>query len=406
MYYKQPQYFGKFRCSGTDCTANCCFGWYINWTKSELDKIKLNPNCSPELAELIEKSFIQFDEKKPNNYMVKFGEDGRCPCQTEEGLCRIQKELGAEYLSNTCTVYPRYNSFYDKENDIVYRACYLSCQEIVRLLVNDEKAMDLVSIPIKEPKAQTVVYLDSDEDVLVNPILKKRCEIFDFLYKLIGDKKIPVETAIILGALVAQKITQLSDRKQYDMISEALQAFKKQIHSASALQSIEKIKPNYNVKFGVADKIIENALDFRMTDFLKSENGELDINRYIIGEQKLNEMMKDKPFWLRNIALNLILELCVPFKSKKHTIFENYSFFVAAIACVKLNAIAAAFAPEKLNIQTKGQTLHFEGIEKIYGLTGIISRRIFQSSQAFEKVTKVLNEFDMDSPAYLALLVK
>ena len=97
---------------------------------------------------------------------------------------------------------------------------------------------------------------------------------------------------------MAQKITQLSDRKQYDMISEALQAFKKQIHSASALQSIEKIKPNYNVKFGVADKIIENALDFRMTDVLKSENGELDINRYIIGEQKLNEMMKDKPFWL------------------------------------------------------------------------------------------------------------
>ena len=151
---------------------------------------------------------------------------------------------------------------------------------------------------------------------------------------------------------------------------------------------------------------MEDALDFSMTDFLKDENGELDVNRYLAGEAKLNEMMKGKPFWLRNIALSLILELGMPFKSKNNTIFENYSFFVAAVSCLKLNAIAAAYTAPKLTVKYHGQELCFVGIEKIYGLTGIISRRIFQSNMSFDKVTKVLSEFKWNSPVYLALLIK
>lgn len=406
MYYRQPKYYSEFRCSGAGCAANCCYGWRIDWKKREIDKVKNAPNCSTRLKEIIENSFIPKDGKDEGAYVVKLSENGKCPCQTEEGLCLIQKELGAEYLSNTCMIYPRHNAFIDT-NDIIYRGCYLSCQEVVRMLINDEKTADLVNISSKESVAgKAVIYSNTEADALAYPELKYLSEIFEFFYELIGDKKNPVETTIVLGALAAQKLTQLIGDKQYDLIPDALKAFRKQVHNAAALKSIDNIKPNYNVKFGVADKIIENALDFRMTDVLKNASGGLDVDKYLIGESKLNEMMADKPFWLRNIALSLILERCVPLEPKNHTVFENYSFFVAAVSCLKLNAIAAAFAPKKLTVQTKGQSLHFEGIEKIYGLTGVISRRIFQNSAAFDKVTGVLNEFDMDSPAYLALLVK
>lgn len=405
MYYKQPGYYGEFMCSGSECTANCCFGWRIDWKKTEIDKVKNAPNCSAVLKEIVENNFVPRYIKDENAYVVKLGEDGRCPCQTEEGLCLIQKELGAEYLSDTCTVYPRYNAF--SNSGVIYRGCYLSCQEIVRKLINDEKAADFVSVQTKEDlMGKSTLYPNAADLIEIYPEYEYRSEVFEFFSKLIGNKMYPVETTIILGALAAQKLTQLIDDKKYDLIPEALKAFGKQIHNAAALRSIDNIKPNYNVKFGIADKIIESALDFRMTDVLKNEKGEPDIDRYLIGEAKLNDMMKDKPFWLRNIAMALVLELCVPFKSKEHTAFENYSFFVAAVSCIKLNAIAAAFAPDKLNIQTKGQTLHFEGNEKIYGLTGVISRRILQNTLAFDSVIRVLNEFDMDSPAYLALLVK
>ena len=403
MYFRQPKYYSEFKCIGPECTANCCYGWRIDWKKDEIDKVKNAPNCSAELKKLIENSFIFISEDK---YQVVFDERGKCPCVTEDGLCRIQKELGAEYLSKTCMYYPRYNTFSAIDGRI-YRGCNLSCKEIVKKLVNDERATELVNIPIKDNNFHhSLVYSLTEDELEKYPHFKYCGEIFEFFYELIGDKRNNVETNIILGALAAQKLTQLTDDEQFDRIPDALKAFRKQIHNAGALKSIDSIKPNYNVKFGIAEKIIEKALVFRMTDVIKDENGELDVDRYLIGEAKLNEMMEDKPFWLRNIALSLLLELGVIFKSKKHSIFENYSFFVAAISCLKLNVIAAAFAPEKIDIQTKGQTLHFEGIEKIYGLTGIISRRIFQSQTAFNNITKVLSEFDMDSPAYLALLVK
>ena len=407
MDYRQPKYYGEFKCSGSECTVNCCFGWNIQWSKDEIDKVKNAPNCSESLKELIENSFIKSEEKNENNFLVKLSESQRCPCQTEDGLCMIQKELGAEYLSDTCTVYPRFNAFNIPGSSIVFRGCYLSCQEVVRKLLNDEKATDLINVSTKDtPAAVTVKSSNSEEDIFMYPELKYRNDLFEFFYELIGDKKRSVETSIVLGALAAQKLTQLIEDEQQDRIPEALEAFKKQVHNAAALRSIDDIKPNYNVKFGIADKITENALDFKMTDVLKDRSGELDVDRYLFGEAKLNDMMKDRPFWLRNIALNLLIELCMPFKSKTHSIYENYSFFVAAVSCLKLNAVASAFAPEKVNIQTKGQTLPFEGIEKIYGLTGIISRRIFQDNAAFDRVLNVLSEYDMDSPAYLALLIK
>ena len=403
MYYRQPQYYNKFSCIGPECTANCCFGWRIDWSKDEIDKVKSAPNCSGDLKDKIENVFIPFKDK----FKVEFDENGKCPCLTEEGLCQIQKELGAEYLSHTCMIYPRYNLFYDPDNITMYRGCNLSCNEVVRLLINDEKAAELVNVPTQESHiGKSMSHYDSEIDMAVSPEIVYRRELFEFFYELIGNKKCNVETNIILGALAAQKITQLINGEQYDRIPEALTAFRKQVHNAAALRSIDNIKPNYNVKFGVADKITENAVSFRMTDVLKNEYGKLDIERYLTGEAKLNEMMKDRPFWLRNIALALILELGVPFKNKKLTVFENYSFFVAAVSCLKLNAIAAAFAPEKVDIHTKGQTLHFEGVDKIYGLTGIICRRILQNDITPTNVIDVLREFDMDSPAYLALLIK
>lgn len=407
MYYRQPRYYSKFCCSGEECKANCCYGWAIVWKKDEIEKLKGAPNCSDELREKIEKGFVPSIDGDETSFVINLDQNEKCPFQREDGLCEIQKELGAKYLSKTCTLFPRYNSFIDLDKNIVYRGCVMSCQEVVRMLVNEENAAELVNIPIKEKKLNvSMKYNYKEKDIFENPGLKYRLEIFSFFYDLIGDKNCSLETTMVLGALAAQKLTQLINNDQFSRIPEALKAFRKQTNDSAAIRSIDGIKPNYNVKFGVANKITESALSFNISDTLKDQNGALDVDRYISGEEKLGEMMKDKPFWLRNIALAMLLDSFVPFTSLKHTVFENYSFFVAAISCIKLNAIASAYAPEEINITFQDNTLHFKGIEKIYGLTGMISRRIFQDATAFKNVTKVLNEYDMDSPAYLALLIK
>ncbi|MBD5384028.1 MAG: hypothetical protein HDR72_03400 [Ruminococcaceae bacterium] len=118
MYFRQPRYFGDFKCIGGTCTNSCCIGWRIDWHKNEIDKITDAPECSEELRELVGKSFVKIENS--DKYIVALGAGGRCPFLTEDNFCRIQRELGAEYLSNTCSIYPRHHII---AGDAVYRYC-------------------------------------------------------------------------------------------------------------------------------------------------------------------------------------------------------------------------------------------------------------------------------------------
>lgn len=76
MYHRQPKYYSEFKCSGSECKSNCCFGWYIEWSKEEVDKVKNAAGCSPQLKEIVEIYFIPTSQKDENKYFVKFNENG------------------------------------------------------------------------------------------------------------------------------------------------------------------------------------------------------------------------------------------------------------------------------------------------------------------------------------------
>lgn len=58
--------------------------------------------------------------------------DGRCPMWREDGLCRIQAELGEAALCKTCREFPRLTHDY---GDFVERGLELSCPEAARLIL-------------------------------------------------------------------------------------------------------------------------------------------------------------------------------------------------------------------------------------------------------------------------------
>lgn len=401
MYYRQPRYFGEFQCIGSDCSDNCCYGWCIDWTKEEVEKVKNAPNISSELKELVEEAFIPCGDNT-EKYKVEFDERKKCPCVTSEGLCRIQRELGAEYLSFTCASYPRSAL---GAPEVIYRYCCASCREITRRLLNDKNAVELMSCPKDDPRAVNVVNKSTDE-AIAHPELKYRSELLEFFHELISDKKIPVETAIILGALAAQKLTEIVSLKEYDRIPEAIKAFRKQLHNAEQLKAIENIKPNYYLKFGFLSELIEKVVKDGATALLHDETGTLNIDLYNRGEQGLRESLKGREFFLRNLALNLLFEFAVPFKFEEKNILENYGLFVAAFGLLKLNLIAVCSTEKGITMRTHGQEFVYHGDDKIIGMTAIICRGICQNSSKAKMVIGLLNDNKFTTPAYLALLVK
>lgn len=402
MYYRQPRYYNEFQCIGGTCIDNCCYGWRIDWTKEEVEKVKNAPNISSELKAIVETGF-EPNNKFEGKYMIKFKEDGKCPFQTEEGLCHIQKELGVEYLSHTCTVYPR------RQLDIptcTYRFLSMSCREVIRRLLFEENACDLMSVRGSKE-------FERHDCSFTKGVLKKRPEMkyykdtFEFYYELISDKKLSIETAIIFGALAAQKLTEIAEKKESDRIPEALKAFRKQFHNPEQIKKIENIKPNYHLKLGFMAELMEKVIRGGVTPLLHDKTGSLNIDLYNNGEESLREALKGREFFLRNLALNLLFEFNVPFCFEDHNIFENYSMFVAAFGLLKLNLIAACCSGQhNIAYSADRRKFVYEGDDKLIGITAIVCRGICQSKDKEEVILAMLNAFNFTSPAYLALLVK
>lgn len=400
MYYRQPRYFGGFKCLGGACTNTCCVGWRIDWKKEEIDKVANAPNCSPELKELVEKSF----EKQENSdkYAVALDNKKRCPLLTEDNFCRVQRELGEEYLSDTCKIYPRHHSIL---GNTVYRYCSMSCPEIMRNLLNDEKSMDLVNIKVTQETTVRVSKLNTPEMLQKHPEIKYCAELREFFYEIIADKKHDIETSIILGALTAQSISKLVENGDYDRIPEAIKQIKPQLHNGAQLKSIENIKPNYYIKLGVLGELLKNLLDMNVMMALIDNEGRPNIDLYLQGEERLANTFADRPFYLRNIALNMFLSFDMPFKLRDNTIFENYSIFVTALALFKLNVIATAELTER--VDDKEIHSNRENTEKYINKSAtLISRKLCHNDLNLKDLLGELKRHNFTSPAYLALLIK
>lgn len=400
MYYRQPRYFKDFRCIGGACSYSCCIGWSITWSREEIDLVKNAPGCSPVIKALCENVFEYNETLK--KYIV-ICENKRCPFLTEDNFCRIQRELGEEYLSHTCKTYPRH---YFVTFNAVYRSCVMTCREIMNFILNNDRAMDLVNIGVKQKHFITASY-DTDEDMKIHPELKFREDIFEFFYETIGEKNRAVEDSLVLGALAAQSLTRLVEQGELDRIPEALRSFRKQYHNPEQLRSITNIKPRYSVKLamlGELFKALSAASSFPdVTVTLVDGEGKYNIDLYTSGEKQLNEKIGGNTFYMRNIALALLLELKIPFDLKDRTIFENYSVFAVAFALFKLNTIAISELRDRLPGEIKEE---FDLMEYIARSAVMISRSISHNSGNRETIIKLLAQNGMTTPAYLALLVK
>ena len=414
MYFRQPRYFGDFKCIGGTCSNSCCIGWRIDWYKNEIDKITDDPRCSEELKELVSKSFAQIENS--NIYPVILGAGKRCPFLTEDNFCKIQRELGAEYLSHTCSVYPRHHII---AGEAAYQYCNMSCPEVMNKLLNSEKSMDLVNVAIREHITIKGAAMNNENLLAEHPELKYRGELLEFFYEINADKKHDVETSIILGALAAQSLSKIVDAKDYDSIPEAIKQIKPQFHNGAQLKSIKNIKPNYYVKLGAVGEILKSIFQVNIMSALTDKEGKPNIDLYIRGEKRLADTFKERQFYLRNIALNLLLEFVLPFKFIGKTIFENYSIFAAAFALFKLNVIATAeltdLAERKASnpkVDVIGGNLKIKVVAKydtekyINKSAALISRNICHNNENAKKLLEELHNRNFSTPAYLALLIR
>lgn len=125
MEIRFPAYYYAFRCIAADCPDSCCKEWTVDVDdKSAAFYRSLNGDLGDRLRSVLEDT---------EDGTVMTIENGRCPMWQQDGLCRIQAELGHDTLCKTCREFPRLRHDY---GDFVELGLELSCPEAARLIFN------------------------------------------------------------------------------------------------------------------------------------------------------------------------------------------------------------------------------------------------------------------------------
>ena len=164
MEILRPSYFDQFHCIAGACPDSCCKEWAVVVDESSAEYYRQLPG---DLGDALRSAMTEED----GDIILALTPDRRCPMWRDDGLCRIQAQLGEAALCNTCTQFPRLRHDY---GTFVELGLELSCPEAARLILSDTHCQcSMQTVPGgEEPE-----YAPEDMEVL----LRSREAVLEFL---------------------------------------------------------------------------------------------------------------------------------------------------------------------------------------------------------------------------------
>ena len=184
-----PKYYEKFTCIAAACPDSCCKEWSVDVDAEAAAFYRQMPGAlGDRLREVLQDT---------EDGTVMAIENGRCPMWRDDGLCRIQSELGHDALCKVCREFPRLTHNY---GDFTELGLELSCPEAARLILS---GTDKTILSRNVPGGETPEY-----DTEAMAILQRtRSEFFAFL----KSASLPFPTLLTVLLLYAHSVQQELD---------------------------------------------------------------------------------------------------------------------------------------------------------------------------------------------------
>ncbi|WP_289140211.1 flagellin lysine-N-methylase [uncultured Brevibacillus sp.] len=336
----------------------------------------------------------------PENYArIKMNEERECSLLDENRLCSIQLQLGHEYLSNTCAIYPR---ILNKVDETVEKSTTLSCPEAARLVLLNEKGIQFFA---EEEPGDTPGFMS-------NKLSTAQKELFwdlrIFSIRIMQDRTTSIENRLIVLGLFFQKIAKLDASDLKIQLPTIMDEYLASISDAAFLASIENMPKHVSFQLSVCKSLISyrsstgvnrkryvECLE-EMLEGLKFDE-ELNLEEvksfYAEALQKYyTPFMEEHPYIFENYLVNYIFMNLFPYDQKK--LFDSYVLLVVNFVLVKLHLI--------------GMAKYHEGLttEHVIKLVQSFTRTVNHDVRYLEDVKSVLSDSGYSTMAHMAVLLK
>ena len=178
MQIRYPAYYDTFSCIAAACPDSCCKEWTVDVDANAAD-------CYRHLEGALGDRLRAVLTDTEDGAVMEI-ENGRCPMWRQDGLCRIQAELGHDALCKTCREFPRLRHDY---GDFAELDLEMSCPEAARLILNGDACWRTVE------KADGAGEPDYESQVM-SLLLRSRREAMNFVEA--GAYAMPQTLAILL----------------------------------------------------------------------------------------------------------------------------------------------------------------------------------------------------------------
>lgn len=401
-----PQYMKSFSCVGTACEESCCMGWRVDIEKETYLKYKKNQHA--ELKPIFDSMVSRKHNKKSDAvYGTIKMLNNRCVFLDNQNLCRIHSNLGEEYLSDTCAIYPRYLHKVDGKFE---RSATISCPEIARLALLNP---DGIAFEQVEEDADIRIRLHSTFDTEGHMFLNKPQRYFWdirlFSLSLLQNRYYSLSERLIILGIAYKRLEDLCNIKQVKEIPVMLENMNRSIEAGELKEELEKIPANIQIQMRLAkeltdERIVQGVASDRYMeclkealhglDYIEEQKIEVILEKYIYNyNEYLLPYLKEKEYILENYLVNEYFKELMPFGNYK-SIWDSYIFLCIIYSMVKLHLIGMAGYHKGLNDDITIKLIQ------------TFSKVILHNNAYIQGIIKLLKDNKYDTLAYMAILVK
>ncbi|MGG2017886.1 flagellin lysine-N-methylase [Bacillus sp. S10(2024)] len=401
-----PQYMQQFSCIGSECEDSCCIGWRVTVDEDTYKKYKKSRDL--ELKPLFKNKVTrQRSNPSSESYAKIQMEDGRrCSFLSEENLCRVQLKLGEEYLSNTCTVYPRsINSI----NGIIEKSATMSCPEAARLALLNPNGIDFAEI--EEPantRGSITNSLKTDGLKIDNTPQKFFWELRVFSIQVIQDRSYTLAERLIILGMFYQKVQKHIDQDDVHGIPNVIADFTNWMSNQGMKESLDNIPTQLAVQMALCKDLVgyrtnqsissqryRDCLDEMLKGIQYTEEATIEeLTTYYkkAYEEFYEPFMTEHEYILENYLVNYIFKNLFPFGQK--TLFDNYVMLIIHYSMIKLHLIGMAGFH-------KGLTT-----DLVIKLIQSFAKTVEHNTAYLKGVLNLLKENEFTTMPYMSILVK
>lgn len=397
-----PHYFKDFQCVGGKCEDSCCIGWDIDIDKETYEQYIQCGN--PDFEELFKNNMYINNEcsnESVDYAKIKLNKHKKCPFLDSCNYCNIHSKMSEDYLSNTCSHFPRILNKIDEEYEI---SLDVACPEAARIVLGQKEGILFEKDDIDLKKYIVAGEIDTNDEEYEDYPIKYFKEIRNYCINIMKNRDFDISSRLFILGDFLFKLEEEADEN-----CDSVYRFIENYNIEQAAQSYKRNDLNYMMQISLLDNIV-NSLDiYNETDSIlfkeytkevtegfnikSSEQLESECDKYIDAFADYSREYIDKNNYIfENYFVNFMYNNLFPY-SESDSMFEGYMMLLIRYLLIRFYLVGKYLYNKK------------ECPEDIIKFIQVFSKAIEHDKNYIEEILDYILENEFDNMEFAEMII-